>query len=102
MPIDEMLVGHWLHTDSMSSDQVTMVTDTHYILGQDGRFEYYTKTQDSFGSGGDGPYYGNWQAEKGRLIIQIDHGETINTPYQVEPDKLFLPEESHYRLWYRV
>ena len=53
MAIDEMLVGHWLHTDSMSSDQVSMVTDTHYILGQDGRFEYYTKTQDSFGGAGE-------------------------------------------------
>jgi len=102
MDVDSQLVGHWRHTHSQSGDGFSMATDTHYQLGADGRFTWYAKTAGGAGESAEGPAYGRWGVSGGRLLIAFDHGEQVSAAYQVQGDRLFLPEEEHYRLWERV
>lgn len=99
--LDPDLIGHWRHTDSMYSDSFSMVTDTHMILGADGRFVRYSRTESSMGSNYSPEEYGSWDVLDGRLRLRYDNGTQLSYEYDAYPDKVFLPN-SNQRLWDRV
>lgn len=100
--LDRQLVGHWRHTDSMVSDGFSMATDTHFVLDQNGQFYRYSETAGSMGNSQTPRESGQWSIVDGRLFMRYSGGDTLSYVYEVHPDSLFLPEESHFRLWSRV
>ena len=99
--VDMRLVGRYRHTDSTYSDGFSMATDTHMILGQDGRFSWSSESAGSFGSSQSGPDYGRWAIVDGQLCLLFDDGNRFCEPFELSADSLFLPQQGHYRLWTR-
>jgi hypothetical protein len=82
---------------------MALITDTHYVLNADGKFEHYVKSRSAgFEPADDDKVYGQWRAQSGRLIIQYENGESFSAVYQVQGETLFLPEEPSLRIWKRI
>ena len=103
MDIDNSVVGHWRNTDSMDGGGISVVTDTHYELDNNGRFEHWVKSRSAgFDQGDSLKTYGKWETRDGRLYITFDSGEAFSTAYKVQGETLFLPDEPRLRIWHRV
>jgi hypothetical protein len=99
--VDPRLAGRYRHTDSQYSDGFSMATDTHMLLGSDGRFSWSSESAGSFGSSQSGPEYGRWFVANNQLYLAFDSGSRMVQPFELSADSLFLPQEGHYRLWTR-
>jgi hypothetical protein len=67
------LVGHWRHTDALTSAELTIVTDTNLVLHADGTCVTWTRHEDG---GGDPETRGLWRAVGDRLQLKgADAGE---------------------------
>jgi hypothetical protein len=100
--IDPQLVGQWRHTSGHSDGGFSMTTDTFYTLNRNGTFEWHARTVGSAGESNSGPEYGFWRAGNGRLFIQFEGDDISSMAYQLSGNSLFLPEETHFRLWERI
>lgn len=100
---DARLVGHWRHTESLSSGGLTMVTDTHLMLDTAGRFAWWShRASAALGSSQSEREYGAWSCEGAVLSLRFDDGATLTRHCHVEGDHMLMPEETRYRLWERV
>lgn len=99
---DRRLVGHWRHTNAMSSGGFSLVTDTHWILAEDGSCSRYSHQASGMGENYSPERIGRWQASNGVLQIEDGDGGVEEHPYQLDGRNLFLPRQSHLRLWERV
>ena len=82
MDMDLSVVGHWRNTDSMDGGGVAVVTDTHYDLDNNGRFEFWVKSRSAgFDQGDSLKTYGHWETREGRLYFTFDSGEAFSTAY---------------------
>ena len=103
MNSDPNLVGHWRHTDSLSSGEMALITDTHYVLNADGKFEHYVKSRSAgFEPTDDDKAYGQWGAQEGRIFLKFENGESFSAVYQLQGETMFLPEEPTLRIWKQI
>jgi len=100
--LDVRAVGHWRHTNAMSSGGFSMVTDTHCILAEDGRFSRYSRSVSGMGENWTPAIEGTWEAADGVLCFRSAERGVEEHVYQLDGNHLFLPQEGHYRLWERV
>jgi hypothetical protein len=97
---DRRLIGHWRHTEHMSSGGVSMATDTHLVLSSDGSAICWSHSAGSFGEQRSPKEHGTWRTGGGTL--SIDAGMSYSGTYQTDGDQLLLPGSGRYRLWTKV
>jgi hypothetical protein len=92
------LVGHWRHTETLGRDGVYLVTDTHLVLGEDGRYRTWTKSA-GVGEGGTAPSEGTWWTDGSTLHLRQDgvsDGDTAR--FQVSGGTMLLGGKPYERL----
>lgn len=67
------LVGHWQHTEALSSGGVSLVTDTNLVLREDGTASTWTRTE-GVTSANEPQTPGRWKTEGGKLLLHADGG----------------------------
>jgi hypothetical protein len=101
--LDPSFVGHWRHTEAMSSGGFSLVTDTHMVLDTSGRFAWWSHSASgAMGESHSAREHGTWRVSGGVLSLVFDDGTTQTLRCQVEGDAMLLPDESRCRLWKRV
>jgi hypothetical protein len=101
------LAGHWRCTTSRGGGpSLTMTTDHHMVLNDDGTYRtwQHTVTVTSFsGSENTTPVEtGRWSARGSVLVLTATGGSTMEIPFQRSGDTIVLPNESVRRVWERV
>ena len=99
---DRRLVGHWRHTEPMSSGGFSRVTDTHLMLDEQGRFARWSHSASSFGETQTEPLEGTWQCREGSLVLNYENGSESVLLYEVHAQELFFPNGGYQKYWQRV
>lgn len=99
---DRRLVGHWRHTEPMSSGGFSRVTDTHLVLDEQGRFARWSHSASSFGETQTEPLEGTWQCREGSLVLTYQNGSESVLLYEVHAQELFFPNGGYQKYWQRV
>ena len=99
---DHRLVGHWRHTEPMSSGGFSRVTDTHLVLDEQGRFARWSHSASSFGETQTEPLEGTWQCREGTLVLTYGNGNESVLLYEVHAQDLLFPNGGYQKYWQRV
>jgi hypothetical protein len=99
---DSRLVGHWRHTDAMSSGGFSLVTDYHLELGMGGRFSNWSHSASGMGETRTDPEGGTWETYGETLVLAYDDGNASRRAFELHGDQLFFPQSGSQRLWERV
>jgi hypothetical protein len=99
---DPLLVGHWRHTDVMSSGGFSLVTDTHLVLDGEGRFARWSHSASGMGETTSGRMEGAWQSRKQTLVLTTDDGNETVLSYEVHAQDLLFPNGGSQKYWQRV
>jgi hypothetical protein len=99
---DARLVGHWRHTNAMSSGGFSLVTDTHLVLDAQGRFARWSHSASGMGETQSDPVKGAWQSRQETLVLTFDDGDEVALSYEVHPQELFFPNGGSQKFWTRV
>jgi hypothetical protein len=99
---DPRLVGHWRHTAPMSSGGFSLVTDTHLVLDEQGRFARWSHSASSFGERNTEPLEGTWQSREATLVLTYDNGNESVLLYEVHARDLLFPNGGSQKYWQRV
>lgn len=101
--LEPPLVGHWRHTEALSSGGFSLVTDTNLVLDESGRFGWWSHSVSAaMGSDNTAREYGTWGVTGRTLSLHFDAGTTMKRQCDVEGNAMLWPEESRYRLWKRI
>lgn len=97
------LVGHWRHTEALSSGGFSFVTDTNLILDASGRFGWWSHSVSAaVGTDTTDREEGTWAFAESSLMLRFDDGATMTRRCDLDDYAMFWPDESRYRLWKRV
>lgn len=100
---DPRLVGHWRHTEALSSGGFSLVTDTNLVLDASGRFGWWSHSVSAaMGTDTTEREEGTWDVTGRTLSLQFDDGATMTRRCDLDGNAMLWPEESRYRLWRRV
>jgi hypothetical protein len=99
---DPRLVGHWRHTAPMSSGGFSLVTDTHLVLDEQGRFARWSHSVSGFGERNTEPLEGTWQSREATLVLTYDNGNESVLLYEVHARDLLFPNGGSQKYWQRV
>ena len=99
---DTRLVGHWRHTEAMSSGGFSSATDTHFVIDGSGRFARWSHTVGSMGESTSERFDGQWACRAGDLHLTYDDGDTSLLSYDVHAQQLFFPHGGSQKYWERV
>jgi hypothetical protein len=99
---DGRLVGHWLYTDAMSSGGFSLVTDSHLVIEDGGRFASWSHSASGIGETRTEPEGGTWETRGATLVLTYDDGNESQQAFELHADQLFFPQSGSRRLWERV
>ncbi len=98
-----LLVGHWRHTDALSSREVSVVTDHHLVIKPEGIYEAWSHTVSAAAS-----YESTSEIERGRWQLVDDRlslvlGEMAEHSHiAVDGRNLLMKDWGSRRIWERV
>jgi len=99
---DPRLVGHWRHTNVMSSSGFSLVTDTHLVLDGEGRFARWSHSASGMGERTSAQLEGTWQSREQTLVLTFDDGSESVLSYEVHARELLFPNGGSQKYWERV
>jgi hypothetical protein len=99
---DPRLVGHWRHTNVMSSGGFSLVTDTHLVLDGEGRLVRWSHSASGMGERTSARLEGTWQSPKQTLVLTFDDGSESVLSYKVHARELLFPNGGSQKYWERV
>jgi hypothetical protein len=102
MEHDPHLVGHWRHTNVMSSGGFSLVTDTHLVLDGEGRFARWSHSASGMGETTSARLEGTWQSREQTLVLTFDDGSESVLSYEVHARELLFPNGGSQKYWERV
>jgi hypothetical protein len=70
--LDPSLIGHWRHTQALSSGGFSFVTDVHLVLQDDGTYGMWSRSKGSMGSTDSELTTGVWKVDSGWLLLRPD------------------------------
>ena len=97
---DQRLIGHWRHTESMSSSGFSNTTDTHLVMDADGSAVSWSHSAGSLGEQRSAKESGTWRTAGSTLYV--DAGLSYSGGYQTEGGQLLWSEARRYRFWTKV
>lgn len=98
------LAGHWRCTTTTGGGDVSITTDHHMVLNEDGSFRSWQHSFNSF-SGRENTTAadtGRWVVRGNSFVFTGADGSTSTVPFQRSGDTILLPNESSRRIWERV
>ena len=99
---DPRLVGHWRHTNVMSSGGFSLVTDTHLVLDEQGRFARWSHSASGMGETTSARLEGTWQSREQTLALTFEDGSESVLSYEVHARELLFPNGGSQKYWERV
>jgi len=96
------LVAHWRHTEALSGEGFSLVTDTHLVFQADGRFRRWSHSASSMGSQTSEAITGTWHSISDVLHSRADDGGAGSITFSIHDNTLFFPDGGSQKLWQRV